>query len=127
MEDEKYIKVLFCGYTGVGCNQLVNILTNEQFKENEQCLYNWNCRVKTIKINNKQFVIELWNGPGQEKFRSLGKIFIKNSDIMIFVYDITKRESFNDLKDYHIPAAYKILGNNFKGVIVANKSDLYIK
>ena len=69
-------------------------------------------------------MIELWNGPGQEKFRSLGKIFIKDSDIMIFVYDITMRESFNDLKDYHIPTAYKILGNNFKGVIVANKSDL---
>ena len=63
---------------------------------------------------------------GQEKFRALSKIFIKGSDIMIFVYDITMRESFNDLKDYHIPTAYKILGNNFKGVIVANKSDLFL-
>ena len=46
---------------------------------------------------------------------------------MIFVYDITMRESFNVLRDYHIPTTNVILGNNFKGVIVANKSDLYIK
>ena len=49
---------------------------------------------KTIEINEKKLKVVLWNTMGQEKHRALTKTFIKNSDIVIFVYDIRRRDSF---------------------------------
>ena len=46
-----------------------------------------------MTINGKEFKIKLWDTIGQEKYRQLNKIFFKNSKIVIFVYDITNRES----------------------------------
>ncbi len=110
---------MFWGCCGVGCYKLAKIL---KYKP----LISAPFMEKTIKINNKQFGISLSVGPVQKKYRELYKISIRDSDIMIFVYDITNEESFNELKDYYIPRAFEILGNNFKGVKVANNSDLYM-
>ena len=48
---------------------------------------------------------------------------MKEADILIFVYDITKKSSFGGLNSI-IQMAKDILGNKFIGAIVANKSDL---
>ena len=75
-------------------------------------------------MNNKLIDIDLWNGPGQEKFRSLLKIQAKESDIIIFVYDISNKNSFDYLNE-----RIDIVKNScteFQGVIVGNKSDLFM-
>ena len=63
---------------------------------------------------------------GQEKLKSLTKIFFKNSKIVVLVYDITKKDSFNGL-EYWIKEVKNSLGDDIIIGICGNKSDLYLK
>ena len=45
---------------------------------------------------------EIWDTAGQERFRSLAKVFYKNAAICVLVYDITRRESFDELEKFWV-------------------------
>ena len=63
-------------------------------------IYVVNAKKKKISINNIDYIIKLWDTAGQEKFKALTKFFYKDAAIVILVYDITRRESFDNLKNY---------------------------
>lgn len=44
--------------------------------------------------------LQIWDTAGQEQFRSITKLFYKNSQAAIVVYDVTKRESFDDVNSW---------------------------
>ena len=70
---------------------------------------------------------DIWDTAGQERFSSLNKLFIKDSKIIILVYDISQRKTFIELK-YWIDFIHENLdlGDVTLG-LVGNKSDLYKK
>ena len=78
------------------------------------------------EFNGKCIKFEIWDTAGQEKYRSLTKIFYRDAKVIVFVYDITKEYTFNALKEYW----YKEILNTTEGTpllaLVANKSDLYV-
>ena len=122
---DNIIKVCFNGESGGGCNCLVRALLGLPFDPNLPCILSWLKNDLFLIINNKEYLIQLWNGPGQEKFRSTNKLFLKDSNIILFIYDITSSHSFRDLIDYHIYYARKEMDNSFLGCILGNKNDLY--
>lgn len=70
----------------------------------------------TIKLN-------IWDTAGQERFRSLSKIYYKNTFGCLCIFDVTNRDSFNNL-DYWIDNYIK--NNNIDNhtiILVANKCD----
>ena len=77
-------------------------------------------------VNNKLYEIRLWDTAGQEKYRSLTKIFIKDAKIALLVYAIDDENSFKDL-DMWLNIVKEV--NNEKIIlgIAANKADLYDK
>ena len=77
-------------------------------------------------INNKEYLINLWDTIGQEQFRSLTNIFMKGAKVVIFVYDITRLETFQQL-EYWFQKTKELLGDKPILGIVGNKSDLYLK
>jgi len=79
---------------------------------------------KIVEINNKKIKLNIWDTIGQEKFRSISKMFLKETHIVILVYDITAKESFNQL-DYWYNLYKENLGPNTILGVAANKSDLY--
>ena len=81
---------------------------------------------KYIDVNKKKYHIEIWDTAGQEKYRSLTKIFIKDSKIVIFVYDITTMASFEEV-DYWVNTVKEILGDIPVYALAGNKKDLFIK
>ena len=48
----------------------------------------------------KKIQFQIWDTAGQEKYRGLTKIFYKDAKIVILVYDITKKQSFDEIKKY---------------------------
>jgi len=124
MDDERPIKICLYGSSGVGCNQLSHVAIGQKFKEDSGAVSLWSCGEKTFIINKKEYIVNIWNGPGQEKYKEMFKHFVKNANIVIFVYDITYRYSFDELNE-KINIAKEILGNNFIGAIVGNKKDLF--
>jgi len=51
--------------------------------------------------NGETIKIEIWDTAGNEKFRAVNKIFMKNAKIAIIVYDITNEKSFKNLNYWY--------------------------
>ena len=81
--------------------------------------------IKLIKRNKKEYKVNLWDTIGQERYRALTKIFVKDSNIVIFVYDITNRETFESLP-YWKKIIEDILGKDLTLGVVGNKIDLFL-
>ena len=125
IELEKEIKIFLCGATGVGCNSLSTISIGGEFEDIIEAVTTFFYKTINFFVNHKEIKVSLWNGPGQETYRTFLKLFLKDTDIIIFVYDINNKYSFKDLYTL-IKMAEDNLGNNFIGAIVANKCDLFL-
>ena len=98
---EEDIKVILIGDSGVGKTNLINVSLGRTFNEKENSSLSASYSKKVITINNEKYVLSLWDTIGQEKLRTLSKLFFKNSKIVIYVYDITNLESFNGLESWN--------------------------
>ena len=96
-EEDQIIKVILIGNSGVGKTSIINRFYLNKFEEKQNITFTANFIVKNINIDGKTVILNVWDTAGQEKFKSVNKIFIKNSNIIIFVYDITNHKSFEEL------------------------------
>ena len=123
--DDKPIKTILLGESGVGKTNLIRISTGKSFDINtNSTLANSYCEDK-IKIENKEYIYFLWDTAGQEKYRSMNQLFIKDSKIIFIVFSIDSKKSFDQI-DFWYKSVIDQLGK--KGYIIsliANKSDLY--
>ena len=129
MSDEmpyNLIKLILVGDTGTGKTNLISVATGNEFNSGIFTTTSCSYIQKIIKINQKEYKVNLWDTICQEKYRSLTKIFIKDSNIVIFTYDITKRDTFTSLP-YWKNVIEEILGNDITFGVVGNKIDLYLE
>ena len=83
------IKVIVVGNQSVGKTNLINISIGKAFDSHTLATLAQNYSIKTIEYNGINYILEIWDTIGQEKLRTINKLFYKNSKIVIFVYDIT--------------------------------------
>ena len=128
-EEEKpekiQIKAILLGNSGVGKTNLINTCVGMEFDHGTVPTTSGAFVQKNIKIDDKEYIINLWDTAGQETYKSLTKIFLKKSQIVIFVYDITDLKSFKDLESW-IKISEEMIDNDFVSAIVGNKVDLYM-
>ena len=123
--EENRIKLIFLGDSGVGKTNLINLAIGQPFNENVDCTLGQYFSQKIIRHIGIDYIIDLWDTIGQERLRTINKLFFNNSKIVIFVYDITNLNSFEDLKLWVNEIDSQIgLENIIKGV-VGNKIDLF--
>ena len=125
-EDKETIKVILIGNEGVGKTNLINVASGRGFNENEKSSLTASYLKKLIKLNDKNYIISLWDTIGQEKLRTLSKLFFKNSKIVIYVYDITNHDTFNGLASWD-KDVNDMIGNDVIKAVLGNKQDLYLK
>jgi len=125
-EDENKIKIILLGQSGVGKTNIINIAIGKPFNEKEGSTIASSFVEKKIKVDGAEYLLNLWDTIGQEQFRQLTKLFYSNSNIVIFVYDITNKKSFEEL-NYWLKDVENHLGNDFIKVIIGNKKDLFLK
>ena len=81
-----------------------------------------------VNVKNKNYIIDFQFPAGQQKFDCLSNRFILNKNCFIFVFDITNRASFDDIKNkYYINAKKLDIKVKHFWVLVGNKSDLRYK
>ena len=120
------IKFILIGDSGVGKTCIINQYTNQEFKEEHitTITAGGDKQFKEIKVGNKQVKLEIWDTAGQEQYRAVNKIFMNKAKIAAIVYDMTNKESFDNLKNW-----YNELKDKSDSVelicIIANKRDLY--
>ena len=117
------IKAILLGESGVGKTNLANAAVDLRFDQNSKSTVNALYVQKKMNILGKDYELRLWDTAGQEQYRALTKLFYKDSKVVIFVYDITNKKSFTDLK-YWINEIKETLGDEPILGIVGNKYDL---
>ena len=80
---------------------------------------------KYVEIDGKSLSLDIWDTAGQEKYRSMGKMFYKDAHIVLFVYDITNLDSFKELKEIWFKELKSSGEKLAVFAVVGNKSDLY--
>lgn len=78
-----------------------------------------------VDINDTEKIVHLqmWDTAGQERYRSLITSYYRTASAILIVFDLTNRQSYNNLF-YWITLAYKFNHNNAQLFIIGNKSDL---
>ena len=125
-ESDNDLKMILVGSSGVGKTNLINSLIDEKFQAITLATSSSTYVVKKIMINDKLYEVEIWDTAGQEKFYSLTKIFIKGAKLVIFVYDITQRKTFEEI-DHWINTVNEVLEEKPVIGLAGNKKDLYLK
>ena len=105
-EEKKAIpcKVVLIGESGVGKTSIISRYITDKFSASLGSTPGANFTTKTVflKDENQSIKFEIWDTAGQEKFRSLAKVFYKNAAICVLVYEITRRASFEELQKFWI-------------------------
>ena len=127
-KDEKIheLKVILVGNSGVGKTNLINVLTGRKFEQSIMTTTISTYVEKKMEMGNKKYNLEIWDTAGQEKFHSLTKLFIKESRIVLFVYDITDKNSFTEIKSW-VKIVKEVLDDKFVMGLAGNKKDLFLK
>ena len=120
------LKITLVGESTVGKSSIIYQFINKTFLENSFATIGCDKFSKIIKIKNNKILLNLWDSAGQERFKSLSPMFLKGSNIVILVYDITNAESFEKLENYWINVVKDNTENIILG-IAGNKIDLYEK
>ena len=123
--NESGIKVILLGESFVGKTSLINISTGEKFSNTENTTFNANYRPRKFKYKEEQYIFNLWDTIGQEKYRSLTKMFFNDSQIVILVYDISVKKTFEQLNFWYDHVVESLGKNKFMLAIVGNKKDLF--
>lgn len=107
---EGTIKAILLGESMVGKTALIKRIISNTFEETISTNGPSSNDVD-IEINGNTLKLTLWDTAGQEKFRSLNKLYYKGAEIEFLVYSVTDRRSFEELKNYwyqEVKAASKL-------------------
>lgn len=99
------VKIVLTGGVGTGKTSIIKRLIYNTFDPNYVTSEGGACGRYTFsyhEFNDFQLTMDIWDTAGQEKYKSLTKIFFKNSKIAILVYDITNKNTFVELNEYWI-------------------------
>lgn len=80
---------------------------------------------KPIRVNGDRLVLQIWDTAGQDSWRSLTKKYWEGADIVIIVFDLTRRETFDNVKTW-LKESREILHNwkELQFALIGNKCDL---
>ena len=120
------IKVILVGESLVGKTSLIKQYIQKEFIEDNVITTSADKITKTIETkNNTKYILEIWDTAGNKEYKATNKIFMRNSQIAILVYDITKKESFDELENSYNQILNSNKNNNIVFAVAGNKSDLY--
>ena len=125
MSEEGGIKVILLGESSVGKTSLIRAALGKKFNPNELTTFSSSYSVKKFNHNGKELSLEIWDTIGQEKYRSLTKMFFKDSSIVILVYDITSEKSFTELNYWYNQIVNELGNQGYILAVVGNKKDLF--
>ena len=98
-------KVVLIGESGVGKTSIIERYDSNSFKSEVEPTIGAQYKEEYIFFEEfkTEIKLEIWDTAGIEEFRALTRVFYKKTNAIILVYDITKKSSFEKLKEYWIP------------------------
>ena len=117
------LKYIIIGDSNVGKSNLLLRFVYSTFNEEYKLTIGVEFGEKTIEVKNKKYKIQIWDTAGQEQFRSITRTYYKNSVCALVVYDITRRETFDNVSNW-VEDCKMNSPKNIYIILVGNKCDL---
>ena len=121
MSDDIILKILLLGDMTVGKTTLLLKYVDNFLPDTYISTMGVDYKMKKIEYKNIEVTLQIWDTAGQERYRALTKSYLKGSDGILFLYDITKKESFDSIKNWIECTAEH---SNVTKITVGNKIDM---
>ena len=116
-------KIILAGDSGVGKSNLFSRIHKNEFSLESSTTLGVEFANKTMIIENATLKAQIWDTCGQEQFRALTKTYYKKAIGALIVYDITKKNTFENAERW-----YKDIKDEAEEevviMLIGNKSDL---
>ena len=116
------LKILLIGDTSVGKTSILSKYIDDKFDEVHISTIGVEFKVKSLTIKGKKVKLRIWDTSGQERYRSITQNFYRNANGILYIFDLTRKESFENIKDWLIES-YNC-DSKVKKLLVGNKVDL---
>lgn len=118
-------KVVFLGDCNVGKTSLISRFVNNSMPNNSGPTVGAAEYSRTYYLNqsSRNLNLEIWDVSGQDKFRALTNMYYRDADGAILTFDVTDKQSFENLKTMWIKDVEEKAPENIVIAIVGNKSD----
>ena len=123
VEELLKLKLIVVGNQGTGKSCILNRFINDSFDENYQATIGLDFHSKIVTIHNQDIRLILYDTAGQEKFRSLIPMYIREAQIILLIYDITNKNSFDSIPNW-MEEISEVKKNDIIYALVGNKIDL---
>ena len=121
--DETILKIIILGSSEVGKTSILNRYFNNEFTPNLLSTIGIDFKTKYFKFDDEKVKFNFIDTAGQEKFRAISVNYLKGTNGVILVYDITKKDTF-DLIQGWIDDINENNKENIGKVLLGNKLDL---
>ena len=93
------IKIVLIGEERVGKTNIISRMMDNQFEYSYKSTINPTINEKRMVLKNYSysFRVNIWDTSGQERFRSLNKIFYREASIALIVFNITDRKTYEGI------------------------------
>jgi len=119
---ERAFKIVMCGDGGVGKTSIASVLTGAGFNPLQRLTVGVAHYVKDVRACDGSVRLVIWDLGGEERFRFLAPVFLRGARGAVFVFDLTREETFEHLEDW-LDVTLSTIGD-IPRVLVGNKVDL---
>jgi Ras-related protein Rab-7A len=125
LPDIPKVKVLLLGDASVGKTAVIHQFVNREFQSAYRPTIGTDFMCRQVDVNGTFITLQIWDTAGQERYRSLSTSYYRDTEICVFVYDITSPSTFSSIPGWHSIFERKCgpLPSNFPLLLLGNKLD----
>ena len=123
MTEDNPLKIIILGSSTVGKSSIYLRYFNNKFNVNTMVTVGVDFKTKYFKFDEKEIKINFVDTAGQEKYRAISQNYLKGTDGVIFVFDLTKKETFQLIADW-MQFMKEHNKMNIGKILFGNKNDL---
>jgi small GTP-binding protein len=122
--EQQRAKLVLLGDAAVGKTSIVHWMMGHSFLEAHSPTVGMNFREVPVTSASGSVIFHVFDTAGEERFRSLAPMFCQNANVVLIVFDLSVRSSFqDDLIDYFVDCAERA-SEDALFFLVGNKTDL---
>lgn len=122
-ENKVNVKIVIIGEASVGKTSLMSKFVSNTFSDQMQPTIGCDIQNKSMVVEGEKVDVRLWDTAGCERFQTMLPLYYRGCHGAILVYDVTRRETFNKLRDWLQELENNLTNDNAIIMIIGNKID----
>lgn len=116
-------KVVVAGAKNVGKTSLIRRYATGKFEKSTLSTIGVDFETKKVIVDDTEILLNIWDFAGEKKFRLLFPSYISGASGALMLYDVTNKESLNDLYDW-ISVISSVPNSPKTKILIEAKTDL---